>query len=231
MRSTSRGGGSNAPVEQPITEPAAADDGGSSPWSVGWAQRWWTQSGAGVPLLMRVPRGIALLAAVGLVGLLVLAYWVGHTRGVTAGRQTAGETVGIPAQRGAPADPFNTRVPAVNDRQPVPSGASGKPAKPADPRVAGHNYLILARYPLEDARRLAEFLREQGVASVLVPVDNGSSFHVIAADEGFTSDEFGSERKLAYERKMQAIGRAWKRHNNNRGDALETMYFAKYNGN
>ena len=51
---------------------------------------------------------------------------------------------------------------------------------------------------------------------------------MIAVGQAFTGTQLGSKRQHEYDRKMHEHGRAWKKHNRNRGDALESMYYWKF---
>lgn len=199
---------------------------------------WWSWAGVGTPIILRVPRGIAACAAVALLGLLVLAYWAGHSRGSAATLASLDPSQPLNLQRTAPALPLNASQLTTNATT-RPTSASPSPSRTpdsgprtsdspsADPRLAGLNYARLALLPRSDAQRLADFLQNEGVETILDSVDN-DRFHVVAVDQGFAANELGSDAKRAYENRLRAAGRAWKRHNNNRGDALEDLYFAKY---
>ncbi|MEO0477147.1 MAG: hypothetical protein AAF085_14435, partial [Planctomycetota bacterium] len=48
---------------------------------------WWV--GSASPLVLRVPRGVAILSVVGLLLLIVVAYWVGSMRGAASAKPEA----------------------------------------------------------------------------------------------------------------------------------------------
>lgn len=195
----------------------------------------WLQwlSHAGPPLVLRVPRGLAISVVLGVLGLLVVAYWVGFERGEAAmggdepppaavsrgdrvpivGAPSGGSTQG----RGASSEPDGAGGDAVPE---VGEAAS-------DPRVPGLNYMVMARRNRRGAIRLAQFIREQGVETILVP-DSNEMYLIVATERGF--DEMSSDEYQAYRNRLRAIGRAWKRHNDGRGSALEDMYLALYKG-
>jgi hypothetical protein len=52
-------------------------------------------------------------------------------------------------------------------------------------------------------------------------------FQVVYAVDYYFPDPT-SEAANAYERQMRQLGAAWQRRNNGLGDALETMYYARY---
>lgn len=185
--------------------------------------QWWQWlSHAGPPLVLRVPRGLAISVVLGVLGLLVVAYWVGVERGEAKARHA----LTAPQE---PAPSRFDRVPAVTDD--APGGEAQRPpldaAAAGDPREPGLNYLVLATWNRRDARRLASFLAAQGVATVLEPWNN-DRFRVVAVNRGFPPDAIDERR--AYRNRMLEIGKAWKRHNNGRGTALEDMHFDKFEG-
>ncbi len=196
------------------------------------------RDGASEPLLLRVPRGMALCILAGLLGLLILAYWVGHSRGDSAAvkRMTAIYEPNLNgADRAPPTRPGATRGPAATDSGA--SGASGpispqRPGAPnSDPRVAGLNYLVLATSPLEEAQRLQQFMAESKV-DVMIGLGNNKGLHRVIVLKGITPQQYGDkdfrERILA---PMRALGRDWKTFNKGKGDDLSSMFYAKYQPN
>lgn len=206
---------------------------------------WWVSATA--PLVIRLPKGIALLVVAGLILLLIAAYGIGYTQGKSAG------AVGQPDgdrqienlnmfSRGVPSplvpDQSGDGRPDQIDQQRAQDTAEAMLAGRltshgrSDPRKVGLNYMRLALYPDDEALRLAKFLAEHGVETVFDKVDNGR-FVVTAVNQGFVGGDGGnlsSEDRNAYESQLRSLGRAWKRHNNNRGDDLHTMLFVKHKG-
>ncbi|MEE9211406.1 MAG: hypothetical protein V3U29_02010 [Phycisphaeraceae bacterium] len=188
---------------------------------------WWSQSK--YPIVLRVPRGYAVLVGLLLAGLMILAYLVGHSRGYSVGLQRA--RAERESEAAMLADLPRFIPPMVADTAPGGDDAIEYTNPPVsegngrDPRQVGLNYLIVARYPLDEAQRLARFLASRGVETVLDPIDNGRFYHVVVVNKGIHGNPSESDEGKAFKRQMQLIGREWKRHNNNRGDALETMYY------
>jgi len=205
---------------------AGTPAGGAEPQDTGSVDRPeaggpWT--GPGSVLVLRVPRGLAVVAVVAVVLLVVGAYWVGVARGARAERLAIEARLEAQSQTALRPPP----TAAGPDRA---APGPGEPAETAgDPRVPGRNYLVLARYPREEARRLAGFLADQGVEAIVVPGHNEGFFHVIAT-RGFTADQLGGEAYAAYRQRLRQIGRAWKAANDGRGDDLGTMYAQRYDG-
>ena len=195
-------------------------------------------TGGDSPLLV-IPRGIVVLAGLVVVCLVVLTYWVGRSGGHETARKellspthvdgAAPGSTPVGAMRTAPgrgADPTHAGAtsPGESGRSHTGIGVS----ETRDPRQPGLNYLILAYYPTNEAHRLAGFLHNMGVATMVDPDRRGKFARVIAVDQAFTGTQLGSKRQHEYDRKMHEHGRAWKKHNRNRGDALESMYYWKF---
>lgn len=243
-----RGGGGEADDE------AGGGDGGASSVSLveGLSPKQWKQwlTHSGPPLVLRVPRGLAIAVVAGVLGLLVLAYWVGLERGEAAAERLLGANAtqtldrlgrvpgGSGANRGGPdAGPTGNHGATSN----VTSGGGtasggggggeviriGRPGSAGDPRQAGLNYLVLATWNPTDARRLAEFVSGYGVATLLEPYNN-TRLRVLVVDRGFPPGEGDAMR--AFRREMLEVGKAWQRHNNGRGTALTDMHFDKFEG-
>lgn len=202
--------------------PANGGLGGGEPW----ISSWWPQ--AGVPIVLRVPRGMAVVVMLAVLGVVILSYFVGYTQGNAGGGQQAEGQPWINNQgtmRRAPGGVGD----AQGGEQAAAAGRIYGLTEP-DPRQPGMNYLILARYPHDEAHRLATFVAEYGLDLAIIPSDNARLFFVVAL-RGFESGEIGAGTPgEAFREEVGNIGRAWRRHNNNRGDALETRYFARYSG-
>jgi type II secretory pathway pseudopilin PulG len=223
---TRGGNGSPAPASDEPIEP----------------RRHWTQSvrdlwDAGVPVVVRVPRGFAVLICVGVLALMVLAYWVGFTRGQAALRHAHAEQIAA-LDRAAGRIPGAGRLVEVPtpDLTAGPQGDGGRAVEAqdrasavGDPRQPGLNYLILARYPREEADRLARFLAGRGVETAVIPTDNARFFHVVGL-RGFTTDQYRAGVQAAYERQMRQLGRDWQASNAGRGHNLSDMYWRLYTG-
>ena len=190
------------------------------------------RDGASEPLLLRVPRGMALSLLVGLLGLLFLAYWVGYSRGDSAAekRVTAiyephlsGEQRTPPTRPGASQSPDT----AVSGSSGQVSGQNSTAAVP-DQRIPGMNYLVLAVYPYDEALRLQKFLAGRQVEVMLGPRNNKGLCQVITL-RGFTRQQFRDTNEAErFRTRLQALGRDWKTANGGKGDDLSSMYYDKY---
>lgn len=187
--------------------------------------QWWTQ--ANRPVVLRMPRGYLVLAAAGTLLLIALAYWAGSVRGhlraiseMEAGTVPPGMIRDPGEQTAAPTAPAGS---VLRDRSTAAPEAAGRD----DPRTPGLNYLILARYPLDEAQRLIAFLKGQGVDAVGIPAHTRGLYLVVAL-QGFDRTQYNAEPGTRFKEQMQRIGRAWKAHNNNRGDDLASMYYERY---
>ena len=244
--------GPDSPQEYATGEPEVFADAPSADFGSGidaaWWARFWTWAGVGVPIVLRVPRGLAMLAAVGFVCLLMLAYWAGHTRGGIAVaenlREQLRENPALVHGRSAPAPPVvsgstGATATASGDegataaagsavREPSGQGRVMEAGTEDDPRVAGLNYMIVATYLADDARDLAEFLTGHGVDTVLHSVNNGRRVQVWVVDQGFSGSELGGDAYNAYLAELRDLGRAWRRHRPGLRDSLEKMYPVRY---
>ncbi len=193
------------------------------------------RNGASEPLLLRVPRGMALCLLAGLLGLLILSYWVGYSRGDSAAEKRMTE-IYEPNLDGADRVP-PTRLRGSEGPTNTDSGASGQisfqrtGAPNADPRAVGLNYLVLATCPLEEAQRLQRFMAGRQV-DVMIGLGNNKGLHRVIVLKGITPQQYGDkdfrERILA---PMRALGRDWKAFNKGKGDDLSSMFYAKYQPN
>lgn len=193
---------------------------------------WWPA--ADEPLNLRVPRGVAVAVLVGGLGLLVLAYWVGHSRGASKAQQAYERQIedqrGIYGSRPAPPLPIDPNQGSGVESQPDKATSSPAPGTRVggDPRKPGLNYVILLTTTREEADRLIRFLAPHGVEAIAVSVNNGR-FEVVSL-RGFPGSEKGSGAWNDYLETLKRIGREWKRYNGNKGPDLSDMYFALYRG-
>lgn len=180
---------------------------------------WWV--GSSSPLVLRVPRGLAILSVIGLLLLIVIAYWVGAVRGAAAVEPT--DVLGGIGDRLGPQGWYEA------DRA-VYSGPEVKPPEEVlfeDRREPGMWYLrLMSSKDVEDCRKLAEFMRSRGVAIQIVISDNGRSV-AYAIDRAYRTDEKDQPPAQHYLGWMKQRGREWKLHNGGRGDDLSTMYYAQ----
>lgn len=205
-------------MEPPAPEQKHLESAGRAPWWVGSSN----------PIVLRVPRGLALLALAGMVGLLVLSYYVGYAQG---GGHAAG------AGRGAP-NVTKRQAADISASQLDSSGGDGNRTSQAkqaggsgskqvrDVRKNGLNYLRLATYPLDSAKQLQAFLAQRGVHAVLDRVSTG--YAIVATNVGVA--HIGSPRAVAFKSRCRQLGREWARHLNNKYENLGSMEYEKYKG-
>lgn len=184
---------------------------------------WWV--GSASPLVLRVPRGVAILSLVGLLLLIAVAYWVGSMRGAAGAVPEAVES--SLGQRLGPEDGFYI---SPDDGYDGPEVEVPEDAVLVERREPGHNYMQLITSTREDCERLARFFGARGVAIQLVPVNNSESWVAFAVKRGYRSDEMGSESQRRYEQMLRSLGRQWKQSNGGRGTDLSTMIFNRYDG-
>lgn len=151
------------------------------------ARNWWSQWRD--PVMLRVPRIFVVLGMLGLVGLIILTYWVGITRGMSA-------------RPAAPVVPVES-APVTTLSRPL--------------RVAGMNYLELVVYPklpgaAEEAAQLLNFLESRGVAAIVEAGNNGGL--KIVDLRPFTEADLRSQAYQTYVQQLQALGQEWKKAHN-----------------
>lgn len=221
MRSRGGASGGGAPVGEVDSESPAVTEKDSIPRPPGRAP-WWV--GSASPLVLRVPRGVAILSVVGLVLLIVVAYWVGSMRGA-AGAQPDAVELGL-GERSGP----NGFFISPDDDYAGPQVDVPEDALTAERREPGLNYMQLITSTREDCEKLARFFGARGVAIQLVPVHNKGLWVAFAVKRGYRSDEMGSESQQRYEQMLRSLGRQWKQSNSGRGTDLSTMIFNRYDG-
>lgn len=207
--------------------PAAANDDGQpgAPMLSG--------GGPGQPLLFRVPRGVAVMAVVVGLVVIILAYWVGRTQGRHAALNEFGlsRTEPIAPEGGARPAPSGfappAEAPAGSARAaipgPQPISASDLPRE--DTRQSGLNYLVLALYDRVGAERLVDFLGANGVDATIVR-SNNDRFSVIDL-RGFTAKELEGSAYREHRNKLRRLGQIWKREHNGATD-LSDMWPKKH---
>ena len=164
------------------------------------------------PIVLRVPHGMAALFLVGFFGLMVLTYWVGRTRGYRLALQEGPrESISLarvgPTEGGAALPGPSQTEPLITADQPVP------PPDPVsvgeDPRTEGMNYIVLAHYPEQDARRLVAFLADEGVDAAAARPEGKKYFQVVAL-RSFAKEDLDSRSYLQYKQRLLRLGRKWK---------------------
>jgi len=171
------------------------------------------------PIVLRLPRGLAILISIMLLALLLLSYWVGHQRGTDAAeiaRRTEQAAEQAVFHRTA-ADDSAVAVRKTNVA--VGSGAGDlgnsetimieihEPG--SDPRQKGLNYFVLAHDTRPGAVALLAFLWRHGVDAAAFRKDNSGFYSVVALDYGFSRSELLGEVRQEYEQKLDRLGLEW----------------------
>lgn len=210
---------SDAPADQEPAATNSANAAGGAGSSSGGRVPWWV--GSSSPLVLRVPRGLAVLGVAGLVLLIVLAYWVGAVRG-SASAQQAVAAAGMGERSGPEGYYIAADDGYQGPEQEVPEGV----VEGEDRRVPGMCYVRVVESTEADCRRIAEFFASRGVA-MQVTRGNNDRFRVYVIERAYSPQETESESAQYFLRQMRGHGRAWKVHNGGRGDDLSTMYYAQ----
>ncbi|MEM9110389.1 MAG: hypothetical protein AAGC72_10240 [Planctomycetota bacterium] len=221
MRSRGGASGGGAPSAGEglpgAADPAESDEGGI-PRPPGRAP-WWV--GSASPLVLRVPRGVAVLSVMGLLLVIVVAYWVGSMRGAASAKPDAsdpgmGERAGPNGFFISPEDGYDGPEVEVPEDDLI-----------VEQREPGLNYMQLITSTREDCERLARFFGSRGVAIQLVKSNNEGLWVAFAVKRGYRADEMGSESQQRYEQMLRSLGRQYKQ---NGGVDLSTMLFNRYDG-
>lgn len=225
--------GSEGPASADAPAEPAASTGSRSE-----ASPWWV--GATVPVVLRLSRGMAVLIVVGLLGLLVLAYWVGASRGRSAAEARFAEQLEGNGGVGGPRGVGQISV----SRQPEPGGTGGNGGSDAsdDPpgptvvetsyterRERGLNYFRLVYTSREEGEQIAAFLAQARIDTQLVLVDNDRSCIVYAVDRGFRGDELNSDARRQHESHLRALGNQWRELGSGHSN-FNTMIPERYSG-
>jgi hypothetical protein len=210
--------GSAAPVE--------------SPWHV-------------VSRTVRIPIGYVLLAAAGVLLLLIVVYMVGYWRAERA-LKAQYSTAMLESTRqgdtaGRVADPLSPRPGAATGAGSAepPEGAGPSPRAAVgrstaswgpietDPRQPGRWYLVLAETRREGAIRLATFCRQHGVEAYAVG-SNNARFRVFVLP-GLTGDGRTDPQEDPLRRRVYEVGRLWQERH--RGESnLRDAYLSQFEG-
>jgi len=198
----------------------------SRPAVADWMQSWQE------PVILRVPRGLALLILLGVLGLIVLAYAVGHSRGDAAGvarleQQWKDESAW--SRPRLPPRVAGGATSASSSDAPKALGEGVGVAPKDDFRTPGQNYFVLAHYPDQRAQALAAFLETYGVEIALVSGHNTRLAKVVAL-RGFSREALTSEERRDYESRLRRLGREWKAANDGKGKDLSDLYLERYEG-
>ena len=220
--------------------PAVDTDGDTldmdAPRGRGSADRFGHRRRVTPPIVLRLPPGYALMVVGLLVGLIVLAFWVGKYVGYDGGfrrgydkhraemdsaqaRRARYQPAGVAPAVGA-VDNTNVDNPSASG-----TGDGVLAATGGDRRKVGLNYWIVSRLPQPEADDACRFLKDNGVDSFVHPLDNSSLCHVIAL-LGFTGE---NEAAMQFKGELERLGRIWKTEHKGT-DAFRTMFLSKYKG-
>ena len=187
--------------------------------------------------VLSVPVGYLLVAAAGVVLLLVVAYTTGYQRAGKLLRReyerqllAQVEALANPEQR--PRDPLVDSMweEAGSDdgasSLAVPSGSietePGWGPLFSDPRRPNHRYFVLMETNHAGAERLATYCRDRGLETYVVVSHNNASRRLVIAVPGFeTSIPTGDPRVQALRRRIHVIGSTWKQQG---GTDLQDAY-------
>ena len=216
--------GSESVAAPPPDQIASGVDGGIG--------SWWKQ--AQQPIVLRLPKGHAVLLGLVVLGLILLAYWVGSMRGYRSGlRQPSLQSVVTTQEYAVTSDSqSNHPSPVIETRQVSPDRVASPSRSIAsragsEPRQVGLNYFVLAHYPQQDAKNLVRFLSEEGMAGAAFRKKGKKQYQVIAL-RGFHKDELDSDGYNRYKQQLLRLGRVW--HSRGLGPNFSGIFPALYTG-
>ena len=175
--------------------------------------RWLSR--AQYPIVLRIPRGLAVMIAAGLLGLVILAYWVGYQRSAARFGPSGSQS----AQRDV------TPSPAVDP--------------PAGQFEEGQYYFILElpsdpTRPMEteeELNKLLTFLQAEAVDAKVVSSNNDVIRIAFARSLlcGLGESEIHGDAYSKYQARLRAVGRTWKNQHGGATD-FSSMQAEKYLG-
>ncbi|MCC7204921.1 MAG: hypothetical protein IT441_07555 [Phycisphaeraceae bacterium] len=190
------------------------------------------------PLILRVPKGYLVLLGLLLLGVLVLAFWTGHSLGYRSGMKEGRASIeaqlppiGAFTSSGADSvkpvgSPVVTGQAAAVD--PKALARINSPTRAQDPRQEGMNYLVLAHCSEDEARKLVSFLSEQALESAAFLPHNSSLFQVVVL-RGFTAEQLSTDANDLRQR-LLSLGRLWQQRYGGADFQRNGIYPAKYQG-
>lgn len=239
-----RPGGTDEAEAEPDPSASAAEttaEAGDSAGPSGAARLWQWAASRGAPLTLRVPRGLAAAVVTGVLGLLVLAWWVGYVQGEHAAetrfeRGLQGQAARM--QQGPPTDAGGAAAGSARGEQ-VSGGAGQSTAATGDgplgqnAREAGLNYDVLLTCDLNRARDLAAFYRSRGVAIHLENLDNNRA-QVWVVGQGYRPSALASDNRPkdpSYIERVIELGKQYARQHEGIAPAeLSQPQMTKYQG-
>ena len=215
----------SAPAHSP--GPVASVSGAiqGAPTSSSLIASWWAK--VQQPVVWRVPWGLMILLCVALIGLIVMAYWVGLTRG--ARFALAQETDTNEPRGNTP----NQAVAVMGTLPEIAKSDTTAGARQTEQRTGlrevGLNYFVLAHYPRADAERLVSFLNGNGIDAAAFRLHNKDLFQVVAL-YGLSRDKIYSPARKEFEQQMRHLGRQWKAEGHGPDFSTTGIYLDLYEG-
>ncbi|MCC7408682.1 MAG: hypothetical protein IT442_11470 [Phycisphaeraceae bacterium] len=192
------------------------------------------------PLILRVPKGYLVLLGLLLLGVLILAFWTGHSLGYRSGVKEGRASIeaqlpplgAFTSSMSSPQATNSTRRPTAEGHpaavDPQALMRIDNPTQTQDPRQDGLNYLVLAHCSEDEARKLVSFLHEQALESAAFLSHNGSLFKVVVL-RGFTAEQLSTDAN-ELRQKLLSLGRLWQQRYGGADFQRNGIYPAKYQG-
>ena len=159
-----------------------------------------------IPDSFTLTLGQAVLAGLGVVVAVAIAFGIGVQRGKSASRAPE-----VPEQGVAAASPAIPTVPAAQAKPAAISPTSTEIANNnGDPRIKGYRYFVLCHPSSQRARDLVDFCRKNGLDAHLVPDDNAMLRKIIVLPGYKDPSEKSSPEIKALESNIRRVGEKWK---------------------
>jgi hypothetical protein len=182
---------------------------------------------------IRFPVGFVWIALAGVIGLAIVAYLFGFSRGERAAgtRQAAALSAKLEAasEAGRVREPSRINGPELEERSPTRAEATlpspFKTRKTADPRLPGLSYWVVMRPRPDRADEVAAFIREngRGLDAAVIPSDTGGFPKVIVLP-GFRSGDRSTSRIESMRDEILRIGRAFGKKSGGKGEPFADLY-------
>lgn len=229
QRAADKAAASGESVSTTPSEPVTPVGAGPSPWWVG----------ATVPIVLRIPRGLAALSILGLLLLVMLAYWVGASRGRSAAQQAISERNPDASALAGTRGVGHVSISRAQDAGQGAGDAAAGGTEEAEQQVVqttfderrerGLNYFRLVKTSREEGEQIAVFMAQAQIDIQLVLVDNDRSCIVYAVERGFRGDELSSDARRQHESHLRALGNQWKQLGSGHSN-FGTMIPERYSG-
>jgi len=197
---------------------------------------------------MRVPIGYIFLSIAAVLVIIIGTFTFGHLRGGQEKEREFGDFGPLNTNRDSP---LIAQDPMGQDSQPIIMGGNGDfdtssinalartagfanasvnsewGPRESDPRQEGYNYYILIHTTRKNARKLAQFCRDERIRAYVVKPGRMNQYQVIVLP-GYRRGGSNSAEIIQLKSRLKAVTRKWNLHVNSRDDL--SYYPERYDG-